>query len=140
MAAILSLRNVRVRYDATTALDGLSFEVACGEIVALLGPNGSGKSTALAVAAGLLEPATGRVFVAGMERRSDPNRYAVQIGYVPQDAALYDELGAEQNLEILRPTPGLARRRLGCPRGPRPSPRQTHRTAPPTAFTASPEA
>src|SRR4051794_27941742 len=52
-------------YRARRALDGISFEVHPGEIVALLGPNGAGKSTTLSILATLLEPTSGHVEVAG---------------------------------------------------------------------------
>jgi NitT/TauT family transport system ATP-binding protein len=57
----LVARDVGVSFGTTVALDGLSVEVAPGEVVALIGPNGSGKSTFLRVVAGLLRPDRGSV-------------------------------------------------------------------------------
>ena len=56
----LSLQEVYKSYGATHAVDGVSFEVDEGEIVALLGPSGCGKSTILALIAGLEQPDQGR--------------------------------------------------------------------------------
>lgn len=97
-ALALHLENVSVRYGRVVALDGVSVDVRRGEIVGLLGPNGSGKSTTLAVAAGVLEPATGTAAAAGIRYADDPTAYAMRIGLVPQEPALYDELTAESNL------------------------------------------
>lgn len=94
----LSLVDVTVRYGARVALDRVSLEVRRGEIVGVLGPNGSGKSSALAVAAGVLDPASGTVSIEGRTRAADPGAYALRVGLVPQEPAVYDELTAYDNL------------------------------------------
>ena len=97
----LALHDVRVRYGRTPAVDGVTLHVRRGEIVGLLGPNGSGKSTTLAVAAGLLDPATGVVTADGVRRGDDAIGYARRVGLVPQEPALYDDLSAEANLAFV---------------------------------------
>ncbi|HSQ58767.1 MAG TPA: ABC transporter ATP-binding protein [Gemmata sp.] len=94
----LSLVDVCVRYGTRIALHGFNLEVRRGEIVGLVGPNGSGKSSTLAVAAGVLDPAGGSVAVDGIPRTADPTRFALRIGYVPQDCGVYDEFTAGENL------------------------------------------
>jgi ABC-2 type transport system ATP-binding protein len=96
--AVLSLRNVTLRYGGFVAVDGLSLEVQSGEVFGLLGPNGSGKSTTLSAVAGALPAATGEIRVAGLRSGDDPLGYRRQIGLVPQELALFEELTAEQNL------------------------------------------
>ncbi len=103
----IRLENVTAHYAAVRAIDGLSLTVHRGEVLALIGPNGSGKSTTLRVAAGLLDPVAGTVEVDGRTRTADPQRYARRVGYVPQDADLYDELTAVQNLEFFARLYGL---------------------------------
>jgi ABC-2 type transport system ATP-binding protein len=105
----LALDDVRVRYGRTLAVDGVTLSVGRGEIVGLLGPNASGKSTTLAVAAGVLEPASGSVLVEGCPRSSDPVAFARRVGLVPQEPALYDELSAEHNLTFFARLYGLNR-------------------------------
>lgn len=112
MPVALSLQDVRVRYGGTFALAGVSLDVARGEVVGLVGPNGSGKSTTLAVAAGLLDPHTGSVTVEGVRRNSDPDAFALRVGLVPQDCALYDELSAAENLAFFGRLYGLGGREL----------------------------
>lgn len=104
----LAIDNLRVHYGSHLAVDGLSLHVNRGEIVGLLGPNGSGKSTTLAAAAGVLDPAEGRVSVNGICRASDPDGYAKRIGLVPQEPALYDELSANANLSFFGRLYGLS--------------------------------
>ena len=110
----LTLIDIRVHFGATVALDGISLEVRRGEIVGLLGPNGSGKSTALAVAAGILDPLSGTVAAGGIRRDSQPAEYAKKIGLVPQEPALYDELSAEANLAFFGRLYGLRGYELNC--------------------------
>jgi ABC-type transport system involved in cytochrome c biogenesis ATPase subunit len=104
----LSLVDVTVRYGDRVALDRVSLEVRRGEIVGLLGPNGSGKSSALAVAAGVLDPAAGSVAIEGRTRAADPAAYALRVGLVPQEPAVYDELTAYDNLAFFGELYGLS--------------------------------
>lgn len=110
----LSLVDVRVRYGDHLALDRLTLDVRRGEIVSLLGPNGSGKSTTLAVAAGILDPFEGTVASGGIRRAEDPTGYARQVGLVPQEPALYEELTAEANLLFFGRLYGLSGYDLRC--------------------------
>lgn len=112
MSAALCLQDVRVRFAELTALDRVSLDVARGEIVGLVGPNGSGKSTTLAVAAGVLAPVGGTVAADGVRRDHDPDAFAMRVGLVPQDAALYDELTAADNLTFFGRLYGLGGRDL----------------------------
>lgn len=107
LPVILSLNDVCVRYGTRVAVDGVSLEVRRGEIVGLLGPNGSGKSTTLAVAAGVLDPASGSVTVAGVTRASDPTGFAQRVGLVPQVCGLYEELTAAENVSFFGRLYGL---------------------------------
>lgn len=104
----LSLIDVTVRYGERVALAGVSLEVRRGEIVGLLGPNGSGKSSTLAVAAGILEPASGTVQIEGRSRASDPRGFAFRVGLVPQEPAIYEEFTAYENLTFFGELYGLS--------------------------------
>jgi manganese/iron transport system ATP-binding protein len=76
---ILEVDRLSVRYESGLALDQVSFHLQRGERVALVGPNGAGKSTLFKVIAGVLEPTSGRVNIAG----ADPGGH-ICIAYVPQ--------------------------------------------------------
>ncbi len=80
----LSVSNVSHAYGATTALDGVSLEVAEGEIVAIIGPSGCGKSTLLGIIGGLIEPTSGAVGVRGELPANSLNPFT----FIFQDFAL----------------------------------------------------
>jgi manganese transport system ATP-binding protein len=75
------ITDLVVRYDRTTALDGVNLMVAHGTALGIVGPNGSGKSTLLKTIAGLISPTSGTVLVEGQPPR---DLRAGAIGYVPQ--------------------------------------------------------
>ncbi|MDD5087271.1 MAG: metal ABC transporter ATP-binding protein [bacterium] len=78
-APILRLRDVRVEYEQTVALDNVSFEIQRGDRVAVVGPNGAGKSTLFKVIAGVERASAGTVEIFGNEPEGH-----ICIGYVPQ--------------------------------------------------------
>lgn len=85
------------------AVDGVSFEVAPGEIFSLLGPNGAGKTTTISMLSALLKPdngATGAndIRIMGRSLITEPLAAKAMIGVVPQDIALYQDLTARENL------------------------------------------
>jgi ABC-2 type transport system ATP-binding protein len=100
-------RDVVKLYRSRRALDGISFEVHPGEIVALLGPNGAGKSTTLSILATLLEPTSGHVEVAGHRFPGEAARVRSMLGLVPQRIAIYPTLTARENLEYFAALQGL---------------------------------
>ncbi|MFE6887297.1 ABC transporter ATP-binding protein [Streptomyces sp. NPDC057694] len=83
--------QVTKRYaDGTTAVDGLSFEVAEGELVTLVGPSGCGKTTTMMMVNRLIEPTSGRIFVDGEDIATvDPVKLRRRIGYVIQQVGLF---------------------------------------------------
>jgi thiamine transport system ATP-binding protein len=85
---MLSVAGVTVRFDAKVAVDGLTLDVADGEVVTVLGESGSGKSTLLRVIAGLQRPSAGRVLLDGHDLGSVPP-HRRGIGMVFQDHALF---------------------------------------------------
>jgi ABC-2 type transport system ATP-binding protein len=97
---MLEVFELKKRFGATVAVDGVSFAVADGETVGLLGPNGAGKTTTVAMICGLLRPDAGEVRVDGKPLRGDADPAKRRIGLVPQEVALYDELTARDNLRL----------------------------------------
>ena len=91
---ILEFDRVCKSYGAIRALDGLSFRVDRGEIVALLGPNGAGKTTALEIALGLRSCDSGHVRLFGSSPRSAAVRRG--LGATPQDSGFPDMLRVEE--------------------------------------------
>jgi ABC-2 type transport system ATP-binding protein len=95
-------------FDDRVAVEGVSFEVAQGEIFALLGPNGAGKTTTLRMLAGLIEPTSGAVHVDGepMTRQTAP-RLRSRIGFLTEAPGLWDRLSVRQNLTVYARLQGL---------------------------------
>ncbi|WP_327433319.1 ABC transporter permease subunit [Streptomyces sp. NBC_01236] len=98
----LELRAVHAGYDGAPVLHGVDLAVRPGEILALLGPNGAGKSTACRVAAGLLTPLTGQVYVAGRDatRERAVGRSRAGIVLAPEGRGIFPSLTIEENLAL----------------------------------------
>ncbi|MEV7276753.1 ATP-binding cassette domain-containing protein [Streptomyces sp. NPDC093111] len=88
---MIRFEQVTKRYpDGTTAVDGLSFEVAEGELVTLVGPSGCGKTTTMKMVNRLVEPTEGRILLGGEDVAAvDPVRLRRTIGYVIQQVGLF---------------------------------------------------
>lgn len=88
------------KYEALSAVDGLSFSVKKGEIFGLLGPNGAGKTTALHVILGVLRPTAGRVSLLGLSPFDDREQLAPRINFSSAYTQLPYNLPIETNLKI----------------------------------------
>ncbi|MEU5060969.1 ATP-binding cassette domain-containing protein [Streptomyces sp. NPDC056121] len=100
MADAIIVEGVRKRYGDRWALDGLDLGVARGTVHGLLGPNGAGKTTAVRTMTTLLRADEGRVEVAGYDVRRQAGEVRRRIGLLGQHAAVDEELGGRQNLEM----------------------------------------
>lgn len=89
------------RYGALRAVDGVSFRVAAGEVVALLGPNGAGKSTTIRVLLGLLRRDRGEVTLLGGDPWRDAVRLHRRLAYVPGDVHLWPNLTGGEAIDLL---------------------------------------
>ncbi len=97
----LRVENVGRRFQGLVALEDVSFEVAAGEVFALVGPNGAGKSTLFNVICGIIEPSTGRIAVDGHDLSALPiHRRAPLIGRAFQVARLVPDLTAAENVMV----------------------------------------
>jgi ABC-2 type transport system ATP-binding protein len=88
-------------YDKKCALQALDLRVDPGEILGFLGPNGAGKSTTVKILTGMIRPTSGRAMVAGFDVVEQPLEVKARIGYVPETAAIYDGLTADEYLELI---------------------------------------
>jgi ABC-2 type transport system ATP-binding protein len=107
---VLTVTNARKVFGKVTALDGASFELNEGELLALLGPNGAGKTT-------LIRAITGRVRLDGGEitlfgKTLDGRHTPPEIGIVPQEVSIYPLMTARENLHAFGSLHGLAGREL----------------------------
>lgn len=86
------------RFGPVTALDGVDLEIQRGEVFGLIGPNGAGKTTLIRAVVGALRPTEGSVTVLGLDPLDARWELRKRVGYMPQQAALYPDLSAKQNL------------------------------------------
>ena len=98
---MLRVTGLSRRYGDIAALDGVSLEVAPGEIAGLLGANGAGKSTLLRTACGLQPPDAGSVVVAGIDLWSSPIAAKRRLGYAAEEPTFYEELSADEYLAFV---------------------------------------
>ncbi|MBS5927451.1 MAG: ABC transporter ATP-binding protein [Clostridium sp.] len=105
--AIIEIKNVTKRFNDKLVLDNISYEVNKGEIFGFIGPNGAGKSTLINIMTSLLVPDSGSVKICGYDIVKESIKAKENIGYVPQDIALLEELSAYDNLEFFGALYGL---------------------------------
>lgn len=99
----LQVENLIKQYDDVTAVDDLSFEVYEGEIFGLLGPNGSGKTTTIRTIMDIFKPDSGAVRVLG----GPPGESRENVGYLPEERGLYDNLKVTEVLVYLARLKGV---------------------------------
>lgn len=97
---IVSVNNLVKYYNEKKALDHISFVVKKGEILGLLGPNGAGKSTIINILSSVLKADEGSVDILNHNLDSNEMYIKEQIGVVPQDLAIYEEISAEKNVRF----------------------------------------
>ena len=108
----ISARGLVRTFGKFTAVKGVSFEVAQGEIFGFLGPNGSGKTTVIKMLTGLLPLSGGEATVEGLNVRTDSERVRERIGYMSQNFSLYPDLTVTENLTFYGRVYSLSARRL----------------------------
>jgi Cu-processing system ATP-binding protein len=99
---MIRYRAFTKRFGSRVAVDGLSLEVARGEVVALIGPNGSGKTTTLKAAAGLIRPTSGEVTLGEPPRPAAEAAARAGLSYLPQKVSFPDPLTGAEVVEFYR--------------------------------------
>ena len=95
---VIRAENIVKKYGDFVAVDGISFEVQRGESFGLLGPNGAGKSTTMKMIAAVSTRTSGNLEVLGMDPNTDGPAIRSQLGVVPQEDNLDEELRVRENL------------------------------------------
>lgn len=104
---MIEVRHLLKRFGSKVVLQGLDFQVRCGEFVALLGPNGAGKTTFLRILASLARPSAGEVRVNGHRLPQEAAAVRRDLGVVSHQPLLYGDLTAEENLRFYARLYGL---------------------------------
>ncbi|NJL29406.1 MAG: ABC transporter ATP-binding protein [Thermoanaerobaculia bacterium] len=106
---MIEAQSLERRYGDFTAVRDVSFLVPDGQIMGILGPNGAGKTTTIRMITGFLPPTSGRVTVAGHDLFREPSKARREIGYLPENVALYPEMRVHEYLAYRARLEGLAR-------------------------------
>src|SRR5271170_3901410 len=104
---MIEVFNLTKRYAGRTAVAGISFTVARGEIVGLLGPNGAGKSTTMRILSSFLPATSGTVRVAGYDVFYNSEEVRRRIGFMPENNPLYPEMRVHEYLKFRARLKGL---------------------------------
>ncbi len=104
---MIEVRNLSKTFGATVALNDVSFDVRKGEVLGFLGPNGAGKTTAMRIITCYFPPDSGTVKVAGFDTATDSVEVRRHIGYLPESAPLYPDMGVVEYLHFVGRMRGL---------------------------------
>jgi len=95
---MIEVASLTKRYGEFTAVRGLSFTVAPGEVLGLVGPNGAGKTTTLRSLAGIITPTAGRIKIGGFDLAQQPERAKALLAFIPDEPQLFEYLTVEEHL------------------------------------------
>ena len=109
MAGAIVTEGLTRAFPTGVALDGLTLDIAAGEVLALLGPNGAGKTTTVRLLDGVLRPHAGRASVLGLDPVLEGDAVRRRTGVLTENAGLDDRLTAAENLELTARIRGMAR-------------------------------
>ncbi|WP_047983621.1 ABC transporter ATP-binding protein [Ornithinibacillus californiensis] len=108
---VLALKDLTMSYSGKSVLNGINLDVYRGQIIGYIGPNGAGKSTTLKIILGLVEGYSGTVEIFGQDISATDHTYKQKIGYVPENAEIYDNLTAAEYLTFIGELYGLDRKK-----------------------------
>ena len=108
---MIEVSNLTKRYAGHTAISGISFTVARGEIVGLLGPNGAGKSTTMRILTCYMPATSGTALVSGLDVFRQADEVRRRIGYMPEHNPLHQEMRVKEYLKFRARLKGLSSRR-----------------------------
>ena len=92
METIVEIKQLIKKYGKNEVLHGIDLSIQSGQIIGYIGPNGAGKSTTVKILCGLIDEFEGEVTVFGKNLRSEPLEIKKRIGYIPENAAVYESL------------------------------------------------
>ena len=106
---MIEVDQLTKRYGSLTAIEGVTFRVEAGEVLAFLGPNGAGKTTTMRILTGALPATAGRVRVAGYDVDESPLEVKQRIGYLPETPPIYPEMTVMEYLRYVARIKGVGR-------------------------------
>lgn len=107
MSAIVEIRDLVKSYGKKQVLHGINLSIEPGQIIGYIGPNGAGKSTTVKILCGLIDDYEGDVKVLGYDLRTDQLEIKKRLGYIPENAALYESLTPLEFMQFVGRMRGL---------------------------------
>jgi ABC-2 type transport system ATP-binding protein len=107
MNEIIKIENLKRSYGEITAVNGVSYSVAKGEMFGLVGPDGAGKTTTIRILCGLISPDYGTVSVFNLDISKHKKKIQDRIGYLSQKFSLYGDLSVDENIEFFADINGV---------------------------------
>src|SRR6478736_3830903 len=104
---MIQVQGLTKRFGATTAVDGISFEIPQGQIVGFLGPNGAGKTTTMRLLTGYLPPDGGSAHLMGYDALGQSLEIRRRLGYLPENNPLPDDIEVSDYLHFIGRLRGL---------------------------------
>ncbi len=104
---MITVKGLTKKYGKFTAVDNLDLEVPRGELFGFLGPNGAGKTTTLRMIAGILQPTSGTIELAGFDVTKDPMQAKARLGFIPDRPYIYEKLTGAEFLRFVAGLYGL---------------------------------
>jgi ABC-2 type transport system ATP-binding protein len=115
---MIEVRSLAKNYDEFRALDGISFDVAEGDIFGFIGPNGAGKTTSIRILSTLLDPTSGSAKIGGRDVTWEASKVRRLIGYMPDNFGVYERITVWEYLDFFAAAYGIPRKqRLGALEG-----------------------
>ncbi|EJO5349004.1 ABC transporter ATP-binding protein [Clostridium botulinum] len=109
---ILEIKNLEKKFGNNTAVNNINLSVKEGQVFGFLGPNGAGKSTTINMICGLLTPTEGEIFILGKTMNNKAKDLKNNIGIVPQEIAIYEDLTAYENVAFFGGLYGIRGQKL----------------------------
>jgi len=98
---VIEVEQYTKLYSDVVAVDALSFTVSPGEVLGLVGPNGAGKTTTLRALAGILQPTSGTIRIAGIDLKTSPIEAKARLAFIPDEPQLFDYLTVTEHLQFI---------------------------------------
>jgi ABC-2 type transport system ATP-binding protein len=98
---VIDVQELQKLYGDFPAVQGLSFQVAPGEVLGLVGPNGAGKTTTIRSIAGIIIPTQGKITIAGHDLATDPVAAKAALAFIPDEPHLFEYLTVEEHLRFV---------------------------------------
>jgi len=98
---VIEVEQYTKLYGEMIAVNALSFTVPPGEVLGLVGPNGAGKTTTLRALAGILQPTSGSIRIAGIDLKTNPVNAKARLAFIPDEPQLFDYLTVTEHLQFV---------------------------------------